>query len=245
LGGKDDTGTQILKTGLTPKGISASLISAGRLNTGEIQIYNGNDATFRWDAFGLSSFYIDDINGTVDPYKFVRFDKHGIYGINGTDDGRSWTPTNGFREIDSKATFALTWEGLKVTTDSKAVLKIGNGAKINPDDKTIFKVTDKDGNVNMQIDEDGGIELKQGISWGADTSPTQAVYATLIEQNGQWVAPNKPVDGTAYSAFPNVSSINGEWHRNQDPSVDRYVSYTYDGGNTWGAPILAIGQDGK
>jgi hypothetical protein len=52
------------------------------------------------------------------------------------------------------------------------VLKIGNGAKVDPNDKTIFKVTDKDGNINMQITEDGGIELKRGISWSAGTSPT-------------------------------------------------------------------------
>ena len=241
--GRDTNGVETWKTGLTPDGISASLINTGTLNTKELFIYNVDKPYFKWDANGISAFAVDNSTGNPNESKFVRFDQYGIYGI--SNKNSDWAPTNGLAEIDTTATFALTWQGLKVTTDNKAVLTIGNSAKVNPEDRTIFKVTDKDGNVNMQIDEDGGIELKQGISWGADTSPTQAVYATLIEQNGQWVAPNKPADGAAYSAFPYVSSTNGEWHRKQDPSVDRYVSYTYDGGNTWGAPILAIGQDGK
>jgi hypothetical protein len=52
----DETGERKWKTGLTPEGISASLVTAGTLNAGEISIMNGRDTAFRWDSFGLSAF---------------------------------------------------------------------------------------------------------------------------------------------------------------------------------------------
>lgn len=135
-----DTGERTWRTGLTPEGISASLITAGTLNAGEIMIMNAEEPAFRWDAFGLSAFDINwganTISGQTNPYKFVRFDKYGIYGINqnsptaedGSDkpdiDGRSWKPTS-IDEIDDYATFALTWEGLKVCGYGNTVARIG------------------------------------------------------------------------------------------------------------------------
>lgn len=135
-----DTGERTWRTGLTPEGISASLITAGTLNAGEIMIMNAEEPVFRWDAFGLTAFDIDwgksNISGMTNPYKFVRFDKYGIYGINqnsptaedGSDkpdiDGRSWKPTS-IDEIDDYATFALTWEGLKVCGHGSTVARIG------------------------------------------------------------------------------------------------------------------------
>jgi hypothetical protein len=50
---------------------------------------SGDDPVFRWDAYGISAYDArwDDSNGTsiidsINTSKFVRFDKHGIYGIN-------------------------------------------------------------------------------------------------------------------------------------------------------------------
>jgi hypothetical protein len=75
------------------------------------------------------------ING-VNTKKFVRFDKYGIYGIDGTADGSSWIPgqINGktaAQEIDEKATFALTWEGLKVTGNQNVEARIGKFDETN------------------------------------------------------------------------------------------------------------------
>jgi hypothetical protein len=49
LGTEDAYGVRKWKTGLTPEGISASLLTAGRLNVGQISIMNGADETFMWD----------------------------------------------------------------------------------------------------------------------------------------------------------------------------------------------------
>jgi hypothetical protein len=64
-------------------------------------------------------------NGRVDPSKFVRYDKYGLYGINSAAtannvyiDGSSWHPSS-MDEIRDVASFALTWDGL--------FLKLGQG----------------------------------------------------------------------------------------------------------------------
>jgi hypothetical protein len=172
----------------------------------------------------------------VNTKKFVRFDKHGLYGIDGIVDGASWTPEN-INDIDEKATFALTWEGLKVTSNG-AVLKIGDNRKVDPNDNTIFKII-RNNPINntpettMEITSDGEVHLKSGISWEESTSPTQVVYASPKEDGA---APIKPVNGTLHSSFPLVGT-NGDWHRKQDTAIDIYASYTYDGGNTWGEVV--------
>ena len=142
--------------GLSSDGIAADLINTGRLNTSEIQIYGGDNPTFRWDARGISAYDYTNFNNVisgVNTNKFVRFDKHGIYGINDNGiDGSSWYPTgagydgDAFKEIDSKATFALTWEGLKVTGNSGVVVRIG---KLGNDILNITK-TETPGTGNSQ-----------------------------------------------------------------------------------------------
>ena len=128
---QDENGQDKWTTGITSDGISASLITAGTINAGEIAIMNAKEPVFRWDAFGISAFdFIAQENdfgttiGAINPKKFVRFDKYGIYGIDGTVDGMTWHATS-MQEAEDKATFALTWEGLKVTGDEDTIAHIG------------------------------------------------------------------------------------------------------------------------
>ena len=170
-------------TGLTNKGISANLITAGKLNTGEIQIMTGNDATFKWDVYGLSAYdslwYNDASTGIqtisgVDTKKFVRFDKNGIYGINNiaSIDGKTWHPTGTTqkeiqKEIDDNATFALTWEGLKVT-QGNATARIGNYTDEN-DNKSIIKINN--GTVDtFVVDENGNVTIRGDLKLGDGTT---------------------------------------------------------------------------
>ena len=147
-----ETGERKWKTGLTPEGISASLIQAGTVNTGIINIMNATEPTFKWDSFGISAYDVDwtggSPNGRVDPSKFVRYDKYGLYGINSAAtanvhiDGSSWHPSS-MDEIRQVANFALTWDGL--------FLRLGNGTYRTDDDQliphsayaTLGKVDDK------------------------------------------------------------------------------------------------------
>jgi hypothetical protein len=109
---KDDgNGNQKWTTAMTGDGISASVITSGVVNTGEVAIMNGNDAAFRWNDKGINAF-CDKTEGAIDTSKFVRMDKYGIYGMENRD-GTNWAPANA-TDIDEEANFSLTWEGLKV-----------------------------------------------------------------------------------------------------------------------------------
>ena len=89
-------------------------------------------------------------------------------------------------------------------------------------------------NDNFIVDENGGVQLNGGITWGTGSSPTQVVYArSSIE---------KPDDNTAWSSFPSTSE--NSWHKTYSSYLDYYASYTYDGGKTWTDPIKIKGTDG-
>jgi hypothetical protein len=114
---------------------------------------NGEEPAFRWDTLGITA--LSDSSS-----KFVRFDKHGIYGLNeGGVDGFYWQPEGELEEdrlkdIDSKATFALTWEGLKVTGNE------GVAARIGKQEQNIMRVSKQteEGEINtFLIKNDGSI----------------------------------------------------------------------------------------
>jgi hypothetical protein len=82
LSKQDDNGQQKWVTGVTADGVSASVVTAGVLNTGEISIMNNDKSTFRWNSVGLTAFKTKE-SGTNDGESvldktfldtFVRFD---------------------------------------------------------------------------------------------------------------------------------------------------------------------------
>jgi hypothetical protein len=205
MSAQDENGQRKWKTGLTPDGISASLITAGTVNTGNISIMNGNDITFRLDALGITALDTewtnDSISGTADKYKFVRFDKFGIYGIdssgNSAIDGTTWVPNNN-QDVLNKATFALTWEGLKVTGATGAVALIGRQTKsFNiPDTEELTEgqeiqskdyimiVKNSQEKDTFRIDAEGNVEIGGNLYIGdLDSSDTIQEALVKTEQN--------------------------------------------------------------
>ena len=182
---QDENGQRKWKTGLTPKGISASLVTAGTVDTGKIQIKNGKDVSFLWNSFGISAFDVDwnngEVVGTPDTSKFVRFDKHGIYGMDISADtmrdGMSWTPTDS-KNIDKDATFALTWEGLKVTGNEGVVARIGK------QDKHIVYITDGNGQPIFQVNNDGSSEIA-GWTVSSQTGYAGGFYHDVRADGGE------------------------------------------------------------
>jgi hypothetical protein len=155
-------------TAVTADGISASLLTAGIINTAEINIMTGADSTFKWDALGLTAYDTEEVSGLVskvDKKQFVRFDKHGIYGIDNSAniDGSSWSPTSA-EDIGNNATFALTWDGLKVSGTNGVVAKIGKSSstdniiEVKKNTSDVFAI-DSNGNVKV----DGEIRAKKLI----------------------------------------------------------------------------------
>jgi hypothetical protein len=140
LKSKDANGNDQWKTGLTADGISANLITSGRVDTGVIHIMNGDEPTFRWDTHGITAYDFESSGGDsvitdINPYKGVRFDRFGLYGYSGIN-GETWKPTGintGTNSIEDYSTFYLTWAGLKVTKHANdgvptATVRIGDNA---------------------------------------------------------------------------------------------------------------------
>lgn len=177
LSKQDANGETKWTTGLTSDGISANLITAGVINAGQIAIMNSDQPTFRWDSYGISAFdatWFGNTTSDVDGCKFVRFDKNGIYGINGGVNGLNWHPKDGeeLSDIDSKATFALTWDGLKVTGND-AIAWIGKH-DIKDEDETILasrmiRVIDKSGNETFGVDDEGNVSIQGELKVGDGT----------------------------------------------------------------------------
>lgn len=94
-------------TGITARGINAKTITTGVLDTGKINIYNGNQKSFAWDSQGLNA-YAQGINGGYSPNKFVRFNQFGVFGVEDASN-------KDFSSVDSikaNASFYLGWDGL-------------------------------------------------------------------------------------------------------------------------------------
>jgi hypothetical protein len=238
-----ETQEQTWMTGITKDGISANLVTTGRLDTGSVQIMSGTEPVFRWDAYGISAYDTlwNDAGGVstvsgVNSRKFVRFDKHGIYGINNYPgvDGAVWHPTNktdetALEEIDKKATFALTWEGFKVTNRNGATLRIGDNAKLGGDNTNLMEIRDADGNVQVRVSENGS------MFWSTDSSPTRVLYTHEL------IDPPSASYGEYNDNYSEndleTENIDERWHKIQS-SQDWYASYSYDGGETWGEVVL-------
>lgn len=120
---------------------------------------------------------------------------------------------------------ATTLKGDLVSDDEDGGWLKGCGIDVN---NGAFYV-DREGNVTMK----GNINLSDGnITWSSDSSPVCVLYATAA----------LPIPTGSYSSYPS-SSASG-WHTTMSGD-DLYVSYSYDGGNTWTAVVKTRGEDGQ
>ena len=123
-------GGETWKNAVRGDGISTDLLTAGRVNTSEIYIYDGNAPSFRWDSDGLTAYSYNGDN--INFGKFVRHDKYGIYGYDGTKD---FIPSSE-DDIWDNSKFGLTWKGFflksnngdnsfEISTDNDLIIKSG------------------------------------------------------------------------------------------------------------------------
>lgn len=132
-----NNGGETWSSAITGYGINANYIAAGSIDVSKVRIMNGNFPSFRWTSTGLDaySFIADKDGGYINTNfnKFVRFDQHGIYGMQGVD--QDWVP-NKLSDIinNDNLKFALTWDGLRINNDDGSV---------QIDDKDDITVTDK------------------------------------------------------------------------------------------------------
>lgn len=154
-------------------GISTDLLTAGRINTEQITVYNGEYPSFRWDPNGLNAYKFTD-DGRVDTTQFVRFDQYGIYGIQNAPE--VYVPSSE-GQIYQDASFGLTWNKffmksanngkfIEISTDRDIVVNDGlydrvvigrvDGAL---SDNYGMKVVNADGDIIFQCDSENGSYL--------------------------------------------------------------------------------------
>lgn len=126
------------ETGITANGINADVITAGRLDTNMIRIFNGERQTFQWNSTGINAYAQNASTQQVDYNTFVRFDQYGLYGLTADADWNPDTPTgnpslSGLAKVKRDAYFSLTWDGLKIKLPNSGV----NNEVINVNDKFI------------------------------------------------------------------------------------------------------------
>ena len=166
-------GGETWKNAVRGDGISADVLTAGRINTEQINIYNADTPSFIWDSDGISAYAQDE--SIVDNIsKFVRFDQYGIYGLNWNEE-EPFKPTS-LQDIYDNATFGLTWDkfflkggsdigSIEISSENDIVVRAGNGEgarerliigridnDTNPDYGMIVK--DNVGNVILRCDHD-------------------------------------------------------------------------------------------
>lgn len=144
-------GGKTWKGAVKGEGVSTQYLTTGSINTSNIFISSGEHPTFRWDSLGINAYGIlfdqgQEIEGIVTD-KFVRFDRFGIYGIQGVE---NFVPQT-FEEIKEHGSFGLSWGDFFLKS------KHGNGyvSISSTDDFVVF-----DGNVQR---------VKIGALEGTDT----------------------------------------------------------------------------
>lgn len=139
-------GGQTWKNAVRGDGISTDVLTAGRINTSEIYIYDGAHSSFRWDNTGINAYFTDESD--IDFGKYVRFDRFGIYG--GTNDfapnseDAIWAENSGVK-------FGLTWRGFFLRGSSN-----GSSLDISDDGNgIIFRLENKSAGTSFKISTDG------------------------------------------------------------------------------------------
>ena len=107
-------------TGISGKGINASMIRTGQLDVGKVHIMNGNDISFTWNEYGISGFD-KNLAGGYDYSKYTRMDRFGFYAVDGTVD---FKPSNenqiwgykddGTFDNDNKVIYCLLKDKLRI-----------------------------------------------------------------------------------------------------------------------------------
>jgi hypothetical protein len=111
---------------------------------------SNGDPAFRWDEHGINAYDKETVGDkeVINPRKFVRFDRHGLYGIDAYGEDETYQP-EALEQIHRDANFALTWNGLTVETEDGAKLHLGK------QDGKVFSITDKEKKPVLSIDNIG------------------------------------------------------------------------------------------
>ena len=211
-----DDGGETWKNAIRGDGISTDLLTAGRINTSEIFVYDGTHQSFRWDSQGINAYFSDETD-TTNFGKFVRLDRFGLYGYQGDDD---FTPSTeeSIWDLENNVKFGLTWKGFFLrgkTKDEKTSLEIsdnGDGIVFRLNSGTQVTKQGADIPVSLEISTEKDIVLKTG-----DIDRIQIgryVENGVITDYGIWVRDEQ--GHNIFNVSANGTDRIGGWNLTQD-----------------------------
>ena len=175
------------KTGITGNGINANVLTAGNIDTKNINIWNASEGQIRfiWNEQGLFAYAPQGINGVststtqdfVDYNKYVKFNYDGLKFKDGDRsalslgwDGLKMDTLSGALKLDADQGLILRQNNLE---DSVTRLKLG---KISDNSEEYgLKLYDSSGSTSFQSDSDGNLWLSRYINIGGEFSEIKEV----------------------------------------------------------------------
>ena len=202
------------KNAVRGDGISADVLTAGRVNTNEIFIYDGGHPSFRWDSSGINAYHVNN-NGTIPILDtFVRFDQFGLYGYQGTEDFQPSTEDAIWENEYIK--FGLTWKGFFLHGGKgNSQLEIADDG-----DGIIFSMKNATGKNSLEISTSEDIVLKTG-----DIKRVQIGRLDPMDENteyGIWVRDNN--GDSIFNVSSNGTNSIGGWTLTKDSFYHTDVS---------------------
>lgn len=200
-------------TGITGRGINASCLSSGQINTEEILIMSGGFPSFRWDSSGISAykFNTNPQTGALEGFnqgKFIRMDQYGLYGIDGLSNFNASSPDEdgaiGEEKIWKNSNFALTWKGFQIksrheeggfisitSNDDLQVIDGNNQERIkigqigSSENGVIYGISIKDlwGNSILETGEEGTLWLRNKLDIGTSKNDTSVSIGYLQSED--------------------------------------------------------------
>ena len=240
-------GGETWELGISPEdGINTNLLRAGQIDTGLIQVFNGTQPSFRWDANGINAYTLETYEGEysgappITGYNYskaVRFDQFGIYGFQDLDT-ESFNPTS-VEDVmgEDGVRFALTWKGFMFR--HKSVENQGN--------IYIGEIPNTNGHYGIIIERDNsGVAEKV---FQADESGTVTITGIINASGGKlgdWIINDNNTNGISYS----VGSSSVSLVPPTSTASSKVLTFTYGGvdkfyidsaGNVTAGNIVATG----
>ncbi len=236
------------RNAVSAEGVATELLTAGAIDTNRISIKDGTWEAFRWDSSGLNA-YRTLSNGTnnVEYGTFVRFDKWGIYGVNGKL--TAWTPSSENDIItDGNVKFSLTWSGLNIkSVNNNYNFAIGDfasnkfGIRLAPAndlEHPIFQVDD-----SGQVTVTGSIVITSGSTYNdihtamenasaAQTAAGQAAQAAQDASDAAAAASTKAGNAN-YQEQTIYKSYDTTAHAEADTAPETWVENATGNQNVW------------
>jgi hypothetical protein len=199
------TGEPEWKTGITADGISASLLTAGEINTANIKVFYKEKPNQSWNALGITSYGIDS-SGKIINDQFVRLDSFGLYFIDLSDwdddkgekpnfqlfgDGTPWFASMTHNEavdyIREYAGVSITHKGFKYNFDLDTT-KITNDGSI-----TIGYLDDEKSKYGIQVKKNSEIVAQ------FDSTGTSTIGGFYFSKDKIYSIYEPVIDGRTYS----------------------------------------------